>query len=190
VERSRWRRDDEGRQLDLAINVSAVQLLNPQLLRTVESTLKDLDADPCSIVLEITETILIQDGARALVVLRGLKAMGLRLALDDFGTGYSSLSHLHRFPIDIIKIDRSFVERVTFDHAACAIVEAVTKLARELGMSVIAEGAETPSQAAKLIRLGCASAQGYYFARPMSAVDFATMLDRDPSAAPTLPAHE
>jgi len=190
-DRSRWRHAETEGQLDLAINVSAVQLLNPHLFRTVENIFKDRGVDPATIVIEITESILIRDGTRALTVLEDLKAIGVRLALDDFGTGYSSLSHLHAFPIDIVKIDQSFVGRITFDRGAAAIVAAVTSLAHELGMSVVAEGVETSSQVERLREIGCDAAQGYYIARPMSPADVSTMLRRShPNAAAILPSRE
>ena len=187
-DRDEWPRPNGRDPIDLAINLSAVQLLNPDLVRTVRSTLLDIGVAPDTIILEITENILIQDGPRALVVLRELKELGVRLALDDFGTGYSSLSHIHRFPIDIIKIDRSFVEHITLDPAAAAIVTAVTNLAHELGLRIVAEGAETELQVARLIEIGCDSSQGFYFSRPMSASDVDGMLRSfaEGSGAPTL----
>jgi EAL domain-containing protein (putative c-di-GMP-specific phosphodiesterase class I) len=180
LDRAGWRPGSPD-VIDLALNLSAVQLLNHRMPHTFEETLKDLGVDPVSVVLEITESILIQDGGRALVVLRALKRLGFRLALDDFGTGYSSLSHLHRFPIDILKIDRGFVERITFDHEAAVIVEAMTDLGHKLGMQIIAEGAETHRQVVRLREIGVDSAQGYYFARPMSGADMATLLESSPT---------
>ncbi len=177
-----WAHDDSVGSLELAVNLSAAQLLNPGLVRTIEAALADLRVDPATVIVEITESILIQDGPRALAVLGVLKKLGLRIALDDFGTGYSSLTHLHRFPVDIVKIDRSFVERITLDDTAAAIVRSVTRLAHELGMRVVAEGAQTRRQVARLNEIGCDSAQGYYFARPMSATDMANLLRPHPAA--------
>jgi EAL domain-containing protein (putative c-di-GMP-specific phosphodiesterase class I) len=157
------------------------------MVRTIQDALADLGVDPATVVVEMTESILIQDGPRALVVLESLKRLGLKIALDDFGTGYSSLTHLHRFPVDIVKIDRSFVERITLDGAAAAIVRAVTNLAHELGMRVVAEGAQTQRQVTWLKDIECDSVQGYYFARPMSATDIGKLLEAHP-AATVLPA--
>jgi diguanylate cyclase (GGDEF)-like protein len=186
-DRAGWPQDDSSGPLELGVNLSAVQLLNHGLVRTIQDALADLSVDPATIVVEITESVLIQDGPRALVVLESLKELGLRIALDDFGSGYSSLTHLYRFPVDIVKIDRSFVEHVMLDGAATAIVRAVTNLAHELGMWVVAVGAQTQGQVERLNEIGCDSAQGYYFARPMSATDVGTVLEAHP-AATVLPA--
>jgi diguanylate cyclase (GGDEF)-like protein len=176
-DRARWPLDEQEAPLDLGVNLSAVQLLRPGLAQTMRDTLAELEVDPATVVCEITESILIQDGPRALVVLESLRRLGLRIALDDFGTGYSSLTHLHRFPVDILKIDRTFVERLTDDDTAAAIVRAVVNLAHELGMHVVAEGAQTLRHVARLNEIGCDSAQGYYFARPMSATEIGTLLE-------------
>ena len=185
-DRAAWPHGVSSGPLDLGVNLSAVQLLNPGLAGTVQQALEDLQVDPTTVVFEITESILIQDGSRALVVLESLKKLGLRIALDDFGTGYSSFSHLHRFPIDIVKIDRSFVERITLDDRAAAIVGAIIDLGHKLGMGVVAEGAQTQRQVTRLEEMGCDSTQGHFFARPMSAPDIGMLLDAQPGAT-TLP---
>jgi diguanylate cyclase (GGDEF)-like protein len=182
ADRAGWGRDRGAGPVDLGVNLSTVQLLNPTMVRRTQDALAELEIDPSTLVVEITESILIQDGERALVVLDALKSLGVRIALDDFGTGYSSLTHLHRFPVDIVKIDRSFVERTTLDPAAVAIVRAVTDLAHELGLRVVAEGAQTRRQVDQLIELRCDSVQGYFFARPMSASDLGALLAAGPAA--------
>ena len=121
--------------------------------------------------------MIIEDGDRAMRVLGELKALGVRLALDDFGTGYCSLSYLQRFPVDIVKIDQTFVANLGRDAAASAIVSAVTQLAHVLGMTVTAEGVETVEQRDEVASIGCDLAQGYLFARPMSARSLAAQLN-------------
>jgi EAL domain-containing protein (putative c-di-GMP-specific phosphodiesterase class I) len=124
-------------------------------------------------VLEITESVVMDDAAANSVLLGKLKALGVHLAIDDFGTGYSSLNYLKRFPVDVLKIDKAFVDGVGQDVEATAIVEAVITLAHTLGMEVVAEGVETAVQVDQLCRLGCDVGQGYYFAKPLpvDAVD-------------------
>jgi EAL domain-containing protein (putative c-di-GMP-specific phosphodiesterase class I) len=129
-------------------------------------------------MLEITESIAVRDVASTANILIDLKGLGVRLAMDDFGTGYSSLSYLHRFPIDVLKIDRSFVSRLGGAQAHLAIVEAIIALARGLDMGVTAEGIETEEQLTQLCALGCDHGQGYYFARPLSAEAASELLSR------------
>ncbi len=125
--------------------------------------------EPSSLCLEITETALMADPAAGLKVLQDLRALGVRLAIDDFGTGYSSLSYLKRFPVDVLKIDRSFVDGLGEDPEDTAIVTAIISLSRALGLRVVAEGVETRRQLDELRRLGCDRAQGFMFARPRPA---------------------
>jgi EAL domain-containing protein (putative c-di-GMP-specific phosphodiesterase class I) len=179
-DRAGWPRVDGTAPLDLSLNLSAVQLLNPGIAQALQDAMEAAGADPTTIICEITESILVQDGARAFVVLDSLKKLGLRIALDDFGTGYSALTHLRRFPVDIVKIDRSLVERITSDDGSAAVVSAVVHLGHALGLSVVAEGVETPLQASRLIELGCDAAQGHHFARPMSAANLGRLLSVDP----------
>jgi EAL domain-containing protein (putative c-di-GMP-specific phosphodiesterase class I) len=127
----------------------------------------DAGIEPTNLCLEITETALMADPVVGLRVLSELRALGVELAIDDFGTGYSSLSYLKRFPVHVLKIDRSFVDGLGDDPDDTAIVTAVVSLARALGLRVVAEGVETRQQLAELQRLGCDSAQGYLFARPV-----------------------
>jgi len=155
--------------IDVAVNVSATQLMGPSYCETVAAVLGRTATDPGAVILEITEDVLIQDAERTMTVLHDLKGLGVRLALDDFGTGYSSLSYLRKFPVDILKIDRIFVADLGEDAIDTAIVEAVTGLARVLNMQVIAEGVETAEQRARVVDIGCESAQGFYYARPMTA---------------------
>jgi EAL domain-containing protein (putative c-di-GMP-specific phosphodiesterase class I) len=133
--------------------------------------LSDTGTDPALLTLEVTESVFVQDSERALVVLNELKQLGVKLALDDFGTGYSSLNYLRQFQMDVVKIDQSFVADMEHDRASHVIVFAMVELAHKLGMTVVAEGVETASQHRRLAALGCDSCQGYYFARPVSAVD-------------------
>ncbi|WP_216900649.1 EAL domain-containing protein [Synechococcus sp. CCY 9618] len=162
----------------LAINISALQLgaENPSLSELLSRSLNTHGLDPQSLELEITETALLNDPDRAGEQLRELADRGFSLAIDDFGTGYSSLALLHSLPLDKLKIDRFFVDRLGNDHADLAIVKATIVMAKELGLMTLAEGVETRDQLMKLQELGCDQFQGHLLGRPMSASSFATLL--------------
>ncbi|MDQ6724624.1 MAG: EAL domain-containing protein [Actinomycetota bacterium] len=174
--------------LATAVNVSPHQLMSPDFTATVEDVLRRTRTQPGMLTLEVTESVFVQDSERALVVLDGLKRLGVVLALDDFGTGYSSLSYLKRFPVDVVKIDKGFVADMGHDPASHAIVAAVVDLAHVLGLTVVAEGVETVGQHAEVAALGCELAQGYYFGRPMSADALEVLMSDGPAGRrPTLP---
>ena len=135
----------------------------------VEGALKSSGLAGTRLTLELTESCIVQDPVRATHVFESLKALDATLAMDDFGTGYSSLAYLQRLPIDVLKIDKSFVSGMMVDPDAVAIVRAVLSLAEALGMSTTAEGIETVELATTLATLGCSSGQGFYFARPLEA---------------------
>ena len=128
--------------------------------------------------MEISETFLLQESKLTDLVLHALKRLGVKLALDDFGTGYSSLSHMRRFPVDTLKVDRSFVRDFTTDTADAGVVSAVIQMGKSLHMLVVAEGVETREQASRLRELACTEAQGYYFSRPLRAADLADAVRR------------
>ncbi|HYA67444.1 MAG TPA: EAL domain-containing protein [Acidimicrobiales bacterium] len=151
------------------VNLSARQIDHPEIVDTVERILDERGLPPSSLTLEITESALMHDAESALRVLRSLKALGVTLAIDDFGTGYSSLSYLHRFPLDVLKIDKSFVDGLATDSDGSEIVAAVIKLAHALGLQVVAEGVEQMAQLEQLGSMGCDFAQGYLFSRPIPA---------------------
>ncbi len=154
--------------MHVAVNVSAQQLVQPTWVRQVRDVLTSTGLAPERLELELTETALIENTAVAMSAIVRLRALGVRVALDDFGTGYSSLAYLRRFPFDKIKIDQSFVDGITRDPGALAIVTAVAKLASALDLEVTAEGVENNEQTQLLRELGCTSLQGYLFARPMT----------------------
>jgi diguanylate cyclase (GGDEF)-like protein len=186
-EQKRWQDHEPTDRLTVSINVSAQQLMSADFTATVAGVLSETGADPCRVTLELNESVFIQDGERALVVLAALKRLGVLLALDDFGTGCSSLSYLKDFPIDIVKIDHAFIADLDTDRASHAIVSAIIKLSHELDMTVIAEGVETAEQHKKLVALDCDYCQGYYFARPMPPRDFAALCDATSVASLPLP---
>ncbi len=132
--------------------------------------------DPSMLRIEITETVIVSARERAIALLTQLRELGVRLALDDFGTGYSSLSYLKSFPIDTLKIDRSFVAEMLTDPTTASIIEAIISMTRVLGLSVIAEGVEDQAQFKFLQRIGCDAVQGFYVSRPVSAAKFAELL--------------
>jgi EAL domain-containing protein (putative c-di-GMP-specific phosphodiesterase class I) len=158
--------------MDLAVNVSGRQLMSPNFSATIADVLDRTGMEPTALVLEITENILVEDSTHATTVLTDLKELGVQLAIDDFGTGYSSLSYLRRLPVDIIKIDQGFIADISHARAGGAIVAAVTSVAHALGLTVIAEGVENQTQRDKISAIGCESAQGFFYARPMPADAF------------------
>ena len=162
----------------IAINVSAAELRDKDFVAGVSAILTETGLEPRYLELELTETFLMQDSTSTAAVLQALKDMGVQLALDDFGTGYSSLSHLKRFPIDTLKIDRSFVRDLTTDADDASIVSAVISMGKSLHMRVVAEGVESREQVAFLHEQSCPEGQGYYFSRPMVAKEFAKLLRR------------
>jgi diguanylate cyclase (GGDEF)-like protein len=153
--------------LYVGVNLSAIQVARDDIAGMVESALKSSGLSGDRLTLELTESSIVQDPARATRVFDALKALDATVAMDDFGTGYSSLAYLQRLPIDVLKIDKSFVSGMMVDPDAVAIVRAVLSLAEALGMSTTAEGIETVELATTLATLGCASGQGYYFAKPL-----------------------
>jgi diguanylate cyclase (GGDEF)-like protein len=157
--------------LTVSVNVSGHQLMSPGFPAAVAGVLSDTGTDPQRITLEVTESVFVQDGGRALGVLAELKNLGLKIALDDFGTGYSSLQYLKQFPIDVVKIDQKFVCDLEHDAASHAIVYTIVELAHVLGMTAVAEGVETAEQHQLLASIGCDFCQGFYFARPLPADD-------------------
>jgi len=162
----------------IAVNISAVELRARDFVAGVRAILTETGIDPRYLELELTETFLMQDLESTAAVLRSLKDMGVQLALDDFGTGYSSLSYLKRFPIDTLKIDRSFVRDLTTDADDASIVNAVISMGNSLHMQVVAEGVETREQLAFLKQQGCPEAQGYYFSHPLAAGELVQFLER------------
>jgi len=160
----------------IAINVSAEQFRRGGVVEIVDDTLLKFAIEPSSLEIEITEGAMMIDEARTLEALQVLEVMGVRIALDDFGTGYSSLSYLHRFPVDTLKVDRSFVMDVVHNQESRAIATAVIALAKELGLKVVGEGVENPAQEQFLLRYGCDEMQGYLFSRPLPASDITPIL--------------
>jgi EAL domain-containing protein (putative c-di-GMP-specific phosphodiesterase class I) len=155
----------------LRVNLSARQFERPDLVDTVSLALRESGLPPEALCLEITETVLMGNAPAALRTLTALKALGVHLAIDDFGIGYSSLAYLKRFPVDTLKIDRSFVEGLGTDPIDLPIVQAVLSLGRTLGLDVVAEGVETPLQEQTLKALGCDRVQGFLYARPKRPED-------------------
>jgi diguanylate cyclase (GGDEF)-like protein len=156
--------------LYVGVNLSAIQVARDDIAAVVESALRSSGLAGDRLTLELTESSIVQDPARATRVFDALKALDATVAMDDFGTGYSSLAYLQRLPIDVLKIDKSFVSGMMVDPDAVAIVRAVLSLAEALGMSTTAEGIETVELATTLATLGCASGQGFYFAKPLEPV--------------------
>jgi diguanylate cyclase (GGDEF)-like protein/PAS domain S-box-containing protein len=170
-----WGRRAE-RPLSISVNLSGRQLATPELVSTVTRTLERCSLDPSMLCLEITESVLMQDIKASIAALTSLRSLGVRLAVDDFGTGYSALSYLKHFPVDQLKIDRSFIVGLEGDSRDAAIVSTILTLADALGLSAVAEGVETEAQEQRLGSLGCRLAQGYRFSRPASAEDIGPVL--------------
>jgi len=163
--------------LGVSVNLSARQLQHPGLVPDVAAALAVSGLDPGSLTLEITESVLVHDTEATITVLGNLKTLGVRLAIDDFGTGYSSLSYLQRFPVDILKIDKSFIDGVANGAEASTVARAITKLGHSLGLETVAEGIEEPEQQAAIAAMGCHQGQGYHFARPLDADAITQLLD-------------
>ncbi|WP_092542012.1 putative bifunctional diguanylate cyclase/phosphodiesterase [Actinoplanes derwentensis] len=176
-EMARWHREIPGADtMRVSVNLSARQFQEPNLLDTVRDVLTETGIAPETVVLEITESMLMEDVDATVVVLHRLRELGVRLAIDDFGTGYSSLSYLSRFPIDILKIDKAFVDGITANREDAALAEAVVGLGKALRLQTVAEGIEQPDQQALLTGLGCTYGQGYLFAKPVGADVITSML--------------
>jgi EAL domain-containing protein (putative c-di-GMP-specific phosphodiesterase class I) len=162
--------------LPIAVNVSGVQVRRQELAELVRRALAVTGLEPKYLRIEITETSIVSIRDRAIELLGQLRALGVSLALDDFGTGYSSLSYLKSFPIDMLKIDRSFVAEMLTDHTTASIIEAIVSMTRILGLKVLAEGVEDQAQLAFLKQLGCDIVQGFYVSAAIAPDAFATLL--------------
>jgi EAL domain-containing protein (putative c-di-GMP-specific phosphodiesterase class I) len=165
--------------IPIAINISAVELRSNNFVEHVRDILRETGLEPRYLELELTETAFMQDPQSTIAVLQALKDIGIKLTLDDFGTGYSSLSYLKRFPIDALKIDKSFVRGLCTDSDDSKLVSAVINLGRSFHLQVIAEGVETREQFIALQAQNCAEGQGYYFQKPIAADEFAKLLGDD-----------
>jgi EAL domain-containing protein (putative c-di-GMP-specific phosphodiesterase class I) len=175
------RRQDAGSPgFRIAVNLSPRQFTQSELVADVQRILKDTGLAPESLELEITESMLMDNPERAAGILRELRVAGVQLAIDDFGTGYSSLSYLKRFPVNTIKIDRSFIQDVPADADDVAITHAIIAMGRSLRLSVVAEGVETAAQAEFLQVHGCDMMQGYLISRPVPAADLGKFLQLHP----------
>ncbi|HLJ15813.1 MAG TPA: EAL domain-containing protein [Bryobacteraceae bacterium] len=156
------------RDLFISVNLSIKQFVQPKLVENIAAMLAELDLAPTNLKLEITESTVMEDPAAAVEMLQQMKDLGIRLAIDDFGTGYSSLSYLHRFPLDMLKIDRSFISGMMDGVNGMEIARTVMPLAKNLHLDVVAEGVETAEQVRELKKLNCKYAQGFYFSKPLS----------------------
>ncbi len=180
--------DADAPPLFMSINLSSRQFSDIDLVRNISAIIDETGVNPEQITLEITESLLMDNPARAAVTLNGVKALGLEVAIDDFGTGYSSLSYLHRFHIDTLKIDRSFVSTATMNAGSMEVVRAVAGLAHNLDLDIVAEGVEQPEQMTFLRDLQVEYGQGYFFSRPVAADAILARIARTASAAPASPA--
>jgi diguanylate cyclase (GGDEF)-like protein len=175
-----WRADGIGLRMSVAVNLSGRQLQQADLHRCIERIVSGSGVDPRLIELEITESMLMRNPEHAIGILRYLKNLGMCLSMDDFGTGYSSLSYLKRFPVDRLKIDRSFVRDIASDRDDAAISQSIIAMGHSLDLKVTAEGVETAEQLAFLKKASCDEAQGYYFSKPISAEEIPRLVARAP----------
>jgi EAL domain-containing protein (putative c-di-GMP-specific phosphodiesterase class I) len=173
-----WENATLTSELQIAVNVSARQFRQPDLVAQIERVLADSAIKPARLKLELTESILLEDVLDTIAKMQAIKALGVCFSLDDFGTGYSSLSYLKRLPLDQLKIDQSFVRDVLTDANDAAIAKMVVVLAESLGLAVIAEGVEIEAQRDFLARHGCHAYQGYLFGRPLPLEEFETFARR------------
>ncbi|MFT4113630.1 putative bifunctional diguanylate cyclase/phosphodiesterase, partial [Silvibacterium sp.] len=168
---TRWQSTIPGCvDLTMNVNLSPRQFAHPALVDDVRRALAETGADPHLLRLEITESCTMENSERAIEVLTQLRSLGTQLSLDDFGTGFSSLSYLHRFPLQNLKIDRSFVSRMVEDSESLAIIRTIIRLARDLRLQVTAEGTDNPAQIRTLEALGCDFAQGFYYSPPLPEI--------------------
>jgi diguanylate cyclase (GGDEF)-like protein/PAS domain S-box-containing protein len=166
----------DQRPFDVSVNLSARQVTNRELAASIAEILAGTGLDPVHLLLEITESVLVEESATARGTLEALSETGVGLVLDDFGTGYSSLAYLNRFPFDALKVDRSFIDALGVEQERTAIVEAIIGMARALSLDVIAEGVENEAQLSELRRLGCDYAQGHFFSRPLPVEKISALL--------------
>jgi EAL domain-containing protein (putative c-di-GMP-specific phosphodiesterase class I) len=186
-DRDRWQHQ-QTTPIGMSVNVSGYQLMSAGFAQAVAGVLASTASDPGLLTLEVTESVLVHDEQRALIVLSDLMQLGVQLALDDFGTGYSSLGYLDNLPIDTIKIDKKFIANLTADPGSQVIVTAIIQLAHGLNMTVVSEGVETAQQHATVTGLGSDACQGFYFAKPMLAADIDALIrDRANRSRPQLP---
>jgi EAL domain-containing protein (putative c-di-GMP-specific phosphodiesterase class I) len=171
----------------MAVNLSAFQFHQRNLVEIVSRIIEHHQLDPEQLEIEITETALMQDPDTALQMLKKLRDLGLSISLDDFGTGYSSLSYLKRFPVNVLKIDKTFVDDLPNDLDNAAIIRAIIAMAERLRLHVVAEGVETREQLEFLHNEGCERVQGYYFQRPVPADNITPLLTLPPPFASLLP---
>jgi EAL domain-containing protein (putative c-di-GMP-specific phosphodiesterase class I) len=167
---------DESHSVQVSVNVSARQLDHNNLLEDVQGALADSDLEPSTLTLKITETALMRDADSTAQQLKKLKALGVQIAIDDFGTGYSSLAYLSQFPVDVLKIDRTFVTRLTDSADSRALAHTLIQLVKTLGLETLAEGIEEQAQLEILKHERCDLGQGYLFARPLSPEDIQSYL--------------
>ena len=162
----------------MSVNLSPINFQNRNLAAVVAETIAANGLQPDALMLEITESVLMNERSTAIETMKAIRELGVGLSLDDFGTGYSSLSYLQRYPIDKIKIDRSFIANLGIEKESAAVVQAIVKLARALKLDVIAEGVETIEQRDQLIDIGCEEIQGYLYSRPVDAESIGRMYNK------------
>jgi EAL domain-containing protein (putative c-di-GMP-specific phosphodiesterase class I) len=182
LQASRWRHEYAfGAELTMTVNFSSTQFNDPAIGEDVRRLLAEAELPPDRLVIELTETAFLRDADVVAERMRELKELGVRLAVDDFGTGNASLRHLATFPVDVLKVDRSFVGRIGFDARQTAIAGSIVGLGEDLGLTVIAEGIETDDQIARLLALGCGFGQGFRLARPVAPDELRPLLLRTES---------
>ncbi|MEO6447516.1 MAG: EAL domain-containing protein [Gemmatimonadaceae bacterium] len=181
---AKWNRARSGTPLTITVNLSGRQLERDEIAAEVDSILRETGLAPAQLVLEITETVIMRNDDTTLDRLRALKRLGVRLAIDDFGTGFSSLSYLQRFPVDIVKIDRLFVDGMREGTEGSAFMRTILSLADMLHLQTIAEGVEYDTQVEQLCELGCAAGQGYLFGRPMTSAAIGALMLAEPLRSP------
>jgi EAL domain-containing protein (putative c-di-GMP-specific phosphodiesterase class I) len=164
-QQKRWQ--DQGHNLILSVNLSLRQFFQDNLVGKIAEIIDETQIDPRHLELEITESTIMEGVEKTLTILTNLKKLGVRISIDDFGTGFSSLNHLMRYPVDALKIDRSFIQNILIDNKATSIVLTMIKLAKSLGLSVVAEGVENELQQLFLKEHGCEQIQGYLFSPPI-----------------------
>ena len=166
--------------LTVSVNLSVRQFARDDLIEQIDAVLKETQLDPQNLKLEITESAIMDNSNSAAILLQELQKRRIQLSIDDFGTGYSSLSYLHRFPVDTLKIDRSFVQSLD-ENPDLGLIPAILSIAETLGMSAIAEGIETSRQLAQLQHFNCQFGQGYFFSKPLDAAKATELTIANPS---------